>query len=78
VAYQFEVLGWEDWEGDQHWGVPLDTDLPEVAGTFSRFWDEDTGDEHHQWVYIDYPYDDWDDWWDLIAGAIEDHGYSLA
>jgi hypothetical protein len=79
MAYQFEVVGWEDFAGDRHASIPLDTDLPDVAGLFSRFWDDETGDaEHYHWIFTDYPFDSWDDWWDVIAGSMGDHGYAMA
>jgi hypothetical protein len=78
VAYEFEVLGWEDWDGNVYDQPPLDTDLPDVAGTFSMFWDPETGDSHAHWVYSDEVVRDWDDWWDMIEGSMEDYGYSPA
>jgi hypothetical protein len=78
MAYEFEVIGWEDWAGDVHEGTPLESDLPEVAGTFSHFWDNETGDSHYHWVYLDDDAQSWDEWWDAIEGSMEDHGYSVA
>ena len=82
MSYEFDTHGWEDWAGQVHWGEPTDEDLPNVAGMFSRFYDEDTGDSHWHWVYLDPPprgtsYD-WDDWYDAIEGSMSDHGYELA
>jgi hypothetical protein len=78
MSYQFEVIGWENWEGERFTEPPLESDLSDVAGTFSRFWDDETGDEHYHWVFLDDDVDTWDEWWDAIEGSIEDHGFSAA
>lgn len=72
---EFQTLGWEDWEGNVHWGAP--TNIADVQGMFNVFWDEQTGTEHRHWVYLDPPpFTDWNEWYDLIDGTIEDCGYS--
>lgn len=75
MAYEFDVTSWEDWDGNVHKGTPTDVDPEEVHGTFSRYTDPQTGDTHYHWVYTDDYLDSWDDWYDLIAIVIEDHGY---
>lgn len=76
MPYDFDVEGWEDWAGNVHQGKP--TDIDDVMGTFSHFWDEETGDEHWHWVYIDPPaFDSWTEWYDLIGAIMEDHGYEF-
>jgi hypothetical protein len=74
VSYVFDTVGWEDWAGDVHQGAP--EDLEDVHGMFVHFYDPDTGDSHYSWTYIDAPFEDWDDWYDLIDGILADHGYA--
>jgi hypothetical protein len=82
MAYEFDTVGWEDWAGEVHQGAPSDEDLPEVHGMFNHFYDSDTGDSHYNWTYMDPPAEgetwDWDDWYDLIEGIAEDHGFAMA
>jgi len=77
----FEVVGWKDWNGDEHAGPPLDSDLDNVMGTFTRYYDPGGG-EHYEWIYIEpevdsrgrwHGFDSWDDWYDLINDITVDH-----
>lgn len=76
VAYDFETMGWEDWYYDQHSGLP--DMVGDVQGMFVHVWDSDTGDEHYFWVYSYAPYQDWEQWDDLIESAMDQHGMSMA
>lgn len=83
MAYQFDVVGWEDWDYNQHWGKPADSDLPNVGGMFVHVYDPETGDSSYHWHYIELPDDpnvywNWDNWYDMITGIEEDHGFAMA
>ena len=83
MSYDFEVVGWEDWNGNQHREAPYEDQLPDIAGVFVRFYDPDTNEpDHYSWLYVDPPAPgeewDWDDWYDLITGVLTDHGYDMA
>jgi len=70
--YGFDAQGWEDWEGNVHWGVPTDVNPEDIHGLFAHYYTTD-GEEHYHWVYIDGPFDNWEDWFDLVDGISEDH-----
>lgn len=77
-SYDYQVEGWQDWNGDVHRGEP--DDVSEVMGMYVHYWDESGADptDHYSWEYIDPPpFEDWDDWDDLIFGVLSDHGYSM-
>jgi hypothetical protein len=78
MPYQFDVVAWEDWEGNVHGGQP--DDISQVAGMQTHVYDQETGDtNHYPWTYIDPPpFDDWDSWYYLIDDVLYDHGYATA
>lgn len=79
MAYEFQVLGWRDFAGnDPYDEAPTQADLPNVAGVFVHYWDDETGDDSYEWVMHDEPYEHWQDWYDAIADSLADYGLEVA
>lgn len=80
----FDVLGWEDDGGNRHLpdenGTPdVPQDLDDTFGIFVHVYDTDDDEYHHYfWAFSGSPYEDWDDWWDLIEEMMDMYGMETA
>jgi hypothetical protein len=80
LAYNFDVVAWQDWQGDRHGGLPgrpQDAKGLKVLVTGSG---EDTGDVHQFWTYNlsrKNSFQDWSEWWVLIGSLMVGHGMEL-
>lgn len=77
VAFDFDVVGWEDKAGDRHRGKPAD--INDTYGQLVHAYDPETGEQHHFWAFIGgiLPGWDWEDWVDLIETLIEMYGTAV-
>jgi hypothetical protein len=81
MTYEVDVTAWKDWDGNDHYEKPWESDLPDVMGIFVHYWDPVTGDDQYTWLYIDPPDEgeewSWDDWYQLTIGILTDHGFDM-
>lgn len=75
VAYQYDVVGWEDYDGNRHEGAPSDPDA--TWGQLIHAYDPATGDSHHFWAFVPETFDDWDQWADYVDGLMDMYGMAL-
>lgn len=76
MAFDFEVVEWEDGNGERHSGKP--SDLSDTYGVKVFAYDDETGETHTFWRFIPSPYDSWTQWLDHIGINMEEHGMALA
>ena len=72
MAYEHEVVGWEDYDGGRHPGPP--SDVTESWGMLVHAYDPATGASEHFWAFVPYTFDDWDQWEDYIDSMMDMYG----
>lgn len=81
MPYQFDAVGWEDFNGERH-PVDADSPLPDdpggVFGILVQVDDTTTGDVDFFWAHVGNELDDWDDWNDYIESLMGMYGMELA
>jgi len=79
MAYTFDAVGWEDFEGNRWTGLP---DEPEDAhGIWVHYYDPENSDDQGMfWAYaLRGAFDDWSEWWVYIGGLmVANYGMVLA
>ncbi|MDE2101944.1 MAG: hypothetical protein KGL39_32155 [Patescibacteria group bacterium] len=76
MPYQFDVVGWEDFDGNRHDGMP--SDLSDVYGQLVHAYDPSTGESEHFWAFVPAPFEDWDDWYDYIDSLMDMYGLATS
>lgn len=76
MAFDFDVIGWEDRNGDRHEGKP--SDINDVYGEFVHAFDSATGEHKHFWAFVYDSFEEWEEWLDYIEQLIEGYGLSVA
>lgn len=77
MAYTFEAIGWEDFDGNRHRGTPSDLDA--THGVIVEYHDPDNSEDRGAFIaYARGDFEDWAEWWVYIGGLMEMHGLDLA
>lgn len=76
MAYGFNVVGWEDANGNRHDGAPGSTDG--VYGQLIEAVDPVTGQTEFFWAFIPEEFDSMDEWYDYIETLMDMYGLELA
>lgn len=76
MAFDFDVVGWEDFDGDRHDGKP--SDLDDTYGVKVYAEDEETGQVEAFWAFVVSPFEDWTEWLDYIGTLMSMYGLELA
>ena len=73
MTWYYEVLAWEDYNGNRIDGEPKDPD--ESYGIYVHAYNtEDPEDQHYWWSFVGQPFEEWEDWNDVIYAQMEMHG----
>lgn len=72
MPYSFDVVGWEDYDGNRHEGKP--SDISATWGELVHAYDPATGADEFFWAFVPYTLDDWDDWYEYIEALLEMYG----
>lgn len=76
MPFDFDAVGWEDYDGVRHGGKP--SDLSDTYGLKVVVEDPETGETHQFWAFVVTPFEDWAEWLDYVGVLCEMHGMSLA
>lgn len=74
----YEVIGWEDYDGNRYDGTP--DNISDAWGLFVYVpgnYTTGRGDEHF-WAFVPYTFDSWDAWYDYIDSLIDMYGQAAA
>lgn len=75
MAWDFEVVGYEDFDGDRHEGKP--SDLSDTWGCLVHCYDSETGQHDYFWAFVPDTFDEWEDWLDYIEGLMGGYGMEM-
>lgn len=75
MAWDFEVIGYEDKAGDMWEGKP--TDISDTFGVKVHGFNDTTGEHNYLWMFTGEAYRDWDSWYLYIELMLDGHGMSL-
>lgn len=78
MAFEYEVIGWQDFSDEPRRIDGMPDDLSQVASVLVVSWDEETGQEEYWWVHSYAPFDDWDQWNNLIEDHMDMYGLDIA
>ena len=75
MSWEFETVGWEDYDTNRHAGNP--SNVGDAYSVLVHAHDTDTDEHDYFWVH-GTSFDDWQDWFDLISALMHSHGMELA
>lgn len=88
MAFDFDVIGWEDYEGNRHIATKAElevnpdagkpTDITDTYGVYVHAYDPETGEHQYFWTFSYYDLDEWEDWLDQIGEAMDMCGMEVA
>lgn len=82
MAYNFQIYGWEDQDGNRHFtrhGPVKRAPLSRTYGTYVKVTNQDDpADVAWWWAFVYTPFESWDEWYVYIAALAAQHGYDLA
>ena len=76
MAFGYNVVGWEDTDGNRHDGMP--SSPAGVYGQLIHAYDPATGQDEFFWAFVPEDFEDWDTWWIYIEGLMDMYGLSVA
>jgi hypothetical protein len=75
----FEVVGWEDFNGDRYRGRPQEDGIRDVGGLLIHAWDTETNEDDYFWAFTLGPetFRDWEQWLIYIYSLMDMYGMEL-